>query len=419
MVLGAPGTIAIAAFIGPAAKGVLATLIAVSLIAATILSLGMDGAIRYYLATRSWTLAESNMIAVGFTVAAGAIAFFGFEGVRAIAPRGLLTGLSSVHLAAATGTVMLGMLAGQSLLALREFKLFARLSVLSSVANPVLFVILAFCGVSSLHAALWAWIGAQATVAIPSQIVLLRRSGWRLARPSDSRGALSYGLRSVGWDLLNLVNLRLDVLMLRSLSSAASTGSYAMATQLTEVVWVVPTSVGVAVFPEIADGGHDDGAWTARVCRLTSVLSGLLCLAVGIAGTVLLAVIMPAYRAAVPALWLLLPGTAFAATTKILNNDLSARRRPHAALVAAAVAVLVTIVGDLLLVPVLGATGAALVSSVAYIICALVLVWFFVSATKSRAAELVPRMSDVGEALRLAVRTVKDFMTPRPEEEEE
>jgi len=417
MVVGAPGTIAIAALIGPSEKGMLATLIAVALIGAVVASLGLDSAIRYYLATKIWSLPQSNAVAIGLTIATGVIAFVAFQGTRAVAPHGLLTGLSSIELTAATATILLGMLAGQALLGLKEFRLFAWLSVISSLATIVLYFALVLCGASSLAAALWSWIGSQAAVAVPAQIALLRKGGWRLARPGDARGALSYGLRSFGFDLLNMANLRLDLLMLRSLSSVSYVGSYALAEQLTEVVWAGPNSVGTALYPEIAGGGHETGAWTARVCRLTSALAGIVALMVGLAATALIVVLLPRYRAAIPAVWLLLPGTAFAATLKILIQDLYARRQPQAALAAATVAVVVTVVGDLLLVPTFGATGAALVSSAAYIVGTLVLIRFFVSATRSRATALVPRLGDVDEAVRLAWRTAREFLLPKPGDE--
>ena len=125
-------------------------------------------------------------------------------------------------------------------------------------------------------------------------------------------------MRSLGWDLLNMINLRLDVLMLRLLSTSAATGAYALSAQFSEVVWLVPSSVGVAVFPEVAGGGHEQGTWTARVCRLTSALGILLAIAVGVSASLLIIVLLPAYRSALPALWLLLPGTAVASIAKIL-----------------------------------------------------------------------------------------------------
>jgi stage V sporulation protein B len=416
LVLGAIGTIAIAAIIGPSEKGLLATLIVIATITSTVVSLGMDGAIRYYLATSNWSLAESNAVSIGLTIVAAVLSYAGFVLWRQVGPGKLLRGLTDIQLATATAVVLLGMFAGQALLARRGFKLYSILAALAALANPAFFVLLIWAGQTQLNSALWAWIAAQAVVAIPAQFALLRDSQWSLARPSDPRGAIWYGFRSLGWDVLNLVNLRLDILMLRLLSTPAATGGYALSTQFTEVVWLLPTSVGVAVFPEIAEGGeeHEHGKWTARVCRLTTALSLVLAVVVGLGATLLIVVALPAYRIAIPALWLLLPGTAVASASKILSHDLNARGNPQASLAAAGVGVVITIVGDLALVPVLGATGAALISTASYIIYTILLVWFFVRMTGSPALDVVPRKADVLEAAHLSIRTVREYLNRTP-----
>ena len=215
LVLGGAGTVLIAGMIGPANKGILATLIAVSGIASTVIALGMNSALPYYVATKKWSLPQANAVTVGWTLTAGLVSYVGFEVLRALGARSLLFGLSGTLLAVTTSAMLLASLAGPALLALKQFKLYASLSLISVVANPTLFFVLRFAGRANLTSALWAWTGAQLMVAVPMEVVLLRRGGWRLAPPTDSKGVLWYGRRSLGSDFLNLVNLRLDVLMLR------------------------------------------------------------------------------------------------------------------------------------------------------------------------------------------------------------
>lgn len=410
LVLGAAGSVVIAALIGPSDKGVLATLIVLSAAASAVVGLGLNGAVGYYVATEKWSLPQSNALTLTWTIVSGVVAYAGFEALRALGVGSLLYGLAGSELAIATATMILLGLGTQALLAVKQFNLYARLLLLDVVANPALFFILRGAGHSNLTAALWAWIGGQLVVAVPIQLVLLHRGNWRLAPPSDPRGALWYGTRSQGSELLNLVNLRLDVLMLRMLSTTAATGAYALATQLAELVWVVPSSVGVTVFPEVAGGGHERGTWTARVSRLSTAVCLLLCLVVGVGGTVLIGVFLPQYTSALPALWLLLPGAVVSSTAKVLGNDLRARGIPQTVLAAMAAGVLVTIVGDIALVPRLGASGAAVVSSAAYALSAFILVRFFTSHTGIRARELLPGPSDSVDALRIARRTVSESL---------
>ena len=414
LVISAAGTILIAALAGPAYKGTLATLTAVSWMVAVLLSLGLDGAIRYYVAAKKWSLPQANVLILGLTTVAGTIAFVGYGAVRAVAPAGILSDLSTVELTVATTAILLGMLSMQAVGAIRGFSFFAKVAMLSALANPLVFLGLRAVGVPILPSALWAYIGAQVALAVPAQLFLFQKARWRFALPRDAKGAAWYGLRSFGFHLFNLANLRLDVLMLRSLSTASATGAYSLATTFSEAVWLIPNSVGPAVFPEIAEGGHDRGTWTARVCRLVGALSVVTALAAGCAATLLIVIALPEYRAGIAALWLLLPGTIATATSQVLVYDLNARRLPQASLTGAGGALAVTVVGDLLLIPLIGINGAALVSSLAYITNALILTRFFVGATHGRGTDLIPRFADVGEAIRMALRTAREFLRRQP-----
>ena len=410
LAIAAVGTIAIAGVIGPAFKGVLATLVSISTIAAVVLSWGLAGATSYYLAAKKWTEAQFNSLSVVWTLLSLVLAYVVFGVARRFGGERLLMGLTDLQLATATGMVLLYQLAGQAVLALRRFKLFAVLSVLSAAANPAVFFVLVALGTGKLAAAVWAWIFSQAVIAISAQVAMMQFAKWRLERLEDLDGVAWYAARAGGWDVLNLVNLRLDVLILRSISTASATGAYALATQLTEVIWFVPVAIGTAVFPEIADGGHERGIWTARIARLTSAVSIVLALLVGIAATVLIAVYLPSYAAGIPAVWLLLPGTVVAATSKVLGNDLNARGLPQALLWAAVASIVVTVVGDFSLIPIMGSAGAAIVSSAAYSVAALVIVAFFTRVTGGRPQSILPRPADLREATGIAIRTAREYL---------
>jgi len=402
------GTIVIAGAIGPASKGALATLMSVSTIAAVVLGWGLGGAVGYHVATKKWTEAQFNTVAMVWTAVATVVAFALFVVARRVGGASLLAGLTDVELASATAVVLLYSLAGRAVLALKRFELYATLEVLSAASNPLVFFGLVALGADKLSAAVWAWVFSQAVVAASAQIAMLRMAKWRFARPEALGGVIRYAASAGGWNVLDMINLRLDILILRLISTASATGAYALAAQLTEIVWLVPVAIGTAVFPEVADGGHESGEWTARVARLTSAISTVLALAVGVAATALIAIFLPSYVEGIPAVWLLLPGTAAAATSKVLGNDLNARGLPHALLWAAIASMVVTVVGDLTLIPILGSAGAAIVSSIAYSVAAIVLVAHFARVTGRSAIDVRPHLSDLGEAARLMTRTVRE-----------
>jgi O-antigen/teichoic acid export membrane protein len=76
----------------------------------------------------------------------------------------------------------------------------------------------------------------------------------------------------------------------------------------------------------------------------------------------------PEYRPARPALLWLLPGLVAIAVGRVMANDVAARGRPGLNLVGSLLGLAVNVTINLLLIPAWGITGAALSSSMSYII---------------------------------------------------
>lgn len=403
------GAIVIAALIGPSHKGTLATLAAVSWMVSVFLGVGMDGAVRYYLATHEWSVQQTNTVILGATALTAVLAFAGYEAFALLSPKNILADLTTAQLTIATVMNLLGRLTGPALVAIRRFGFYAKLAVVAALVNPLMFLLLRLVGVSPLQSALWGFLAGEITLTLPATYRLLAIGEWRFERPTNMRGAAWYSLRSFGTNLFSMANLRLDVVLLRSISTSAATGAYSLAAQFSEVVWLVPSSVGVASFPEIAEKGHTDGVWTARNSRLVTALSSFAAVAAGAAASALIVFFMPAYRSGLPALWLLMPGTIAVSVSQILLHDLNARGLPEANTLGAAAALVVTVIGGLLLIPPLGLIGAAVVSSVAYSVNTAVLIVYFVRTTSCPVRLLMPGFEDLRRAFRLASRVVQEF----------
>jgi Na+-driven multidrug efflux pump len=92
----------------------------------------------------------------------------------------------------------------------------------------------------------------------------------------------------------------------------------------------------------------------------------------------------------------LLAGVVALSVHKVLASDLSGRGWPHYPSLTSALALIVTIGGDLLLIPRLGIVGAALASTLAYGVQTIVLLVIYTRVTRTRWQELlIPRRDDV------------------------
>lgn len=74
----------------------------------------------------------------------------------------------------------------------------------------------------------------------------------------------------------------------------------------------------------------------------------------------------PAYRDAVPLLWILAPGSVFFACGQVVGDLLRGKRQPGAVAWAQGLAAILTVVLLLALLPFVGVYGAAIASTVAY-----------------------------------------------------
>lgn len=180
------------------------------------------------------------------------------------------------------------------------------------------------------------------------------------------RSFIRYGLAGHVGTVFQNLNYRVDFYLVALLLSTTDVGVYAVATALAEALLLFPDALGVVVMHRAAA--------TPLAVRATQVTLRLG-LVVGAVGGVALAVASrwivpavfgPAFGGAADAILALLPGVLAVAVWKTLVHDLAGRGHPSVKSTSAGVALVVTLAGDLLLIPPFGIVGAAAASSAAY-----------------------------------------------------
>jgi O-antigen/teichoic acid export membrane protein len=219
---------------------------------------------------------------------------------------------------------------------------------------------------------------AQASLAASFVALLAER---RLARPFLVRRGRATA-RGVGkilgmaWPAaisaaLTIVQVRIDVLMLKWLTGDAEVGAYGVALRLAETVFIVSSAVGVSVFPPLART-FQAGNRRQFEALFRFALLGLVALALPF-GVVLapmaadLTVLLfgAPYAQSGPVLSLLFWQTPLAFANILFVNILFAARRQGLEMLASAITTAVNVIGNALLIPRFGAAGAA----VATLIC--------------------------------------------------
>lgn len=179
-----------------------------------------------------------------------------------------------------------------------------------------------------------------------------------------------YGLTQLAAVTPTAVNNYLDQLVLSQLVPPADLGRYAIAVSVTLIPVPLVSAIGNVAFPRLAarrtaaaDGRRMQLAAAAASAGLAAAILAPIALS---AYWVIPAVFGPAYRGAVPLLWILTPGGIFLATGQVVGDLLRGLNRPGLVATAQGIAAVGTVILLLALLPSTGVAAAAIASTVAY-----------------------------------------------------
>lgn len=215
--------------------------------------------------------------------------------------------------------------------------------------------------------------------------------GWaRLARRGFFQNAVAptwqhlrrvarYGVRAQVGSLALLLNARLDFAIVGALVGPTSLGVYAVASRYAELLRLPALALNYVLYPAYARRGEAAAAEEVReTLSRTAWLPVVAAVPMALAAPVVLPLLYgDAFRPAVVPALILLVGLAGGGLSGVITAFLSGSGRPGLASTALGAGLLVTLVLDIVLIPVAGVVGAATASTVAYLTTTAVLVLFF------------------------------------------
>ncbi|MDA0321320.1 MAG: flippase [Verrucomicrobia bacterium] len=178
--------------------------------------------------------------------------------------------------------------------------------------------------------------------------------------------------------ILTVIQVRIDILMLKVMSGDVAVGLYSAATRLTEAAYVAPAALGVVVFPALTR------AFASRGSNLQAFFSNIIVIMIALG--LPFAILMSYYADSVI---MLLFGSEFAFSAPVLVvmsmqvplgfvnialvNLLFAAEKQKVEMWASVATTLVNVVANLALIPVLGPVGAALATVLCQLVAFIVL----------------------------------------------
>jgi O-antigen/teichoic acid export membrane protein len=367
LVVGFAGSIVIARYLGPADRGLLAILQVAAVLGVSLFGLGLPVATQY---RASRDASETpRLIGNGLVVTAmlAALSVVAATILIAVAPDLIAEPPTDAvwFLAAALVPVtVLDYLTSGLLAAHRRFARQTILMTAGRIATLVGAIIFGVVADLGLAGALLAVLSAQVVMIVGGQWVLAR-GGVGFSR-SLLGASYRYGVRSEVASLLQVVNARLDLLVLGAVAPRSVVGTYAIAQIVAELVGLVPNAISTALMPVIASG-DGDARTSAGALRLNGTGSLVGVAAVAIGGPLLILFAYgPGYGDAIVPMLILLPGIWFLSMARVGVWLLRALGRPGLGSWLAGGEIVVMIALDIALIPPFGATGAAIASALAY-----------------------------------------------------
>jgi O-antigen/teichoic acid export membrane protein len=181
-----------------------------------------------------------------------------------------------------------------------------------------------------------------------------------------AREICGYGIRGQVGGMLSLVNLRLDLVILGAFVGPGTLGVYAVASKYAELLRLPGLAITYVLYPRLATRDRKDAARdVAALLPRALVLTALAAIPLAAAVPLLPDVYGHAFVSAMTPAYILLFGLIGEGMAGLVSAYLYAVGRPGANSLALGVSVVVTIAGDVTLIPHYHAVGAAAASAAA------------------------------------------------------
>jgi O-antigen/teichoic acid export membrane protein len=158
-----------------------------------------------------------------------------------------------------------------------------------------------------------------------------------------------------------------DVVVLGLMASASAVGLYSIAVPIAGMIWVFSEALSLIAFDSgsRSTSAAQQRAQRSKLTRLNFIVGFLACIVIGLGSIIFVPLLLPEYAAAVPLILILLPGVLIQGYARIgLSSILTAGSKRSLVLIGLSSALLCVLY--IPFVEALGATGAAIASSVIY-----------------------------------------------------
>lgn len=367
--IGAIGGVVVARALHPAARGDLAVLVVFASIGSLVGAAGVQFWIAREVARTDSMRGPHAVVALHSIAVVIAVTVAGLVVAPWVVPTAVTADAFAATVAyAGTGGVCFVALALPN--GLRSMGVVSGAVMLASVTYLAGAIWLWATGTASVSGVLW-----FATLGNVGTLVVVLGFWWRcrgVTRSSDSIGSVRtwwkgvrFGAAGGAGELVLFAMFRIDFLLVAAFLPLADVGIYAVATGLTELLWIVPDGSAQVLLPTGARA--DEGHLFAPIFRVASVVSLIVAVGLTVVARPAISVIFgTAYGAASGVVPFLAVAAVAGGAWKMLAADIAARASTSPRLTSALVGLAVMVGSDLIAIPHFGLAGAGFSAAIGY-----------------------------------------------------
>jgi O-antigen/teichoic acid export membrane protein len=401
-------SILVAHWLGPEGFGTLAVLNATVALTLQIASAGLPSANTYFIARDRQNLGPVWANAILFALIVGSLSALVIFALGKLKPS-LFGGAPSNLLGIAALSIPFQLLILLGLNVLLAVDRIGQMNLLDCLA-PVFSLLNATAALVILGAGLVTLVTLNTSSAIVISLVLLLVMGKVLRAQAEGRAArpdlsllktmLRYAIKFYISIMAGFLIFRADLLIVNYFRGAGQAGVYAVASQISFLLLMLPGVIATLLFPRVASQPDPRAEFAVQVTRNASFMMLVICLAAAAGSFALPLVYGARFAEATTQLLILLPGVYLVGLESVLVQHFTGTDLPAAIPGFWIVTVIFNLALNLAFVPAFGARAAALNSTLSYALIFFLVAWYFCRKTGRRPGEIfLPRVGDVRELL--------------------
>jgi len=210
------------------------------------------------------------------------------------------------------------------------------------------------------------------------------RINWKYQEPV-MKSMIKLGLVNAIAIFVMQLNYRMDILMLKQLSTIEQVGYYSLGTQIAEQLWHIPFAIEMIILSRSANTTDN------QLLHKTVASIFRVSLMIGIAGSLIIFFVVPfalplifgkEFTPTVEMIQTILPGILILVGFRILNSRLTGMGKPQVAIYTFVPALIVNFILNLILLPRYGGIGAAWATNASYAVGSIAFLFAYARITQ-------------------------------------